>query len=91
MRSPIPAVALLIYGMCLAPSLGAQPQRTNASADHPDATWSPSPKPYQVRADRCLIDKHQPGGIKHALLSYPTSARSRHICALPVGSLQAFF
>ena len=38
MRSPIPAVALLIYGMCLAPSLGAQPQRTNASADHPDAT-----------------------------------------------------
>src|ERR1700730_13454620 len=61
------------------------------SADHPNATRSPSSQPYQVRADRSLIDKHQPSGIKHALLSYPTSARSRHICSLPFGSLQAFF
>ena len=29
--------------------------------------------------------------IKHALLSDPTSACSRHIRSLPLGSLQAFF
>jgi hypothetical protein len=31
------------------------------------------------------------GGIKHALLSYPTPARSRHVCSLSFGRLQAFF
>jgi len=60
-------------------------------ADHPDATRSASPEPCQIRADRRLVEKHQPGGIKHALLSYPTSARSRHVRSLPFGSLQAFF
>jgi hypothetical protein len=60
-------------------------------ADHPDAPWGTPPEPRRVGADRSLVDKHQPGGIKHTLLSYPTSARSRHICALPLGSLQAFF
>jgi hypothetical protein len=34
---------------------------------------------------------HQPDGIKHTLLSYPTSACSRHICSLLLGRLQAFF
>src|ERR1700676_4960086 len=60
-------------------------------ADHPDAPWSSPPEPHHVGADRRLIDKHQPGRIKHALLSNPTSARLRHICSLPFGSLQAFF
>src|SRR6266699_3184871 len=60
-------------------------------ADHPDAAWSSPPEPHHVGADRRLIDKHQPGGIKHALLSNPTPARARHICSLPFGSLQAFF
>jgi hypothetical protein len=32
-----------------------------------------------------------PGGVKQALLSDPTSARSGHICSLSLGSLQAFF
>jgi hypothetical protein len=50
-----------------------------------------SPEPRQVGADRSLVDKHQPGRIKHTLLSYPTSACQRHICSLPFGSLQAFF
>src|SRR6266576_1265042 len=60
-------------------------------ADHPDAPLSPPPEPHHVRADCSLVDKHQPGGIKHALLSHPTSARQRHICSLPFGGLQAFF
>jgi hypothetical protein len=38
-----------------------------------------------------LVDKHQPGGIKKTLLSYPTPACARHICSLPFGSLQGFF
>jgi len=45
----------------------------------------------QVRADRSLVNKHQPGGIKHALLSHPTSACARHICSLPLGRLRGFF
>src|SRR6267142_1658281 len=60
-------------------------------ADHPDAPRSTPPEPHQVGADRGLVDKHQPGGIKHTLLSYPTSACSRYICSLSFGSLQAFF
>src|SRR6478736_3318181 len=60
-------------------------------ADHPVAARSTPPDPRQVCADRGLVDKHQPGGIKHALLSDPTTACSRHIRSLPFGSLQAFF
>src|SRR6202035_310965 len=60
-------------------------------ADHPVAARSTPPDPRQVCADRGLVDKHQPGGIKHTLLSDPTSACSRHIRSLPFGSLQAFF
>ena len=37
------------------------------------------PEPRQVCADRSLVDKHQPGGIKKTLLSYPTSACSRDV------------
>ena len=61
------------------------------AADHPIAPWRPSSEPHQVRADRSFVDKHQPGGIKHALLSHPTSECARHICALPLGRLQGFF
>src|SRR5207344_584611 len=60
-------------------------------ADHPVAPRSTPPDPRQVCADRGLVNKHQPGGIKHTLLSDPTSACSRHIRSLPFGSLQAFF
>ena len=61
------------------------------AADHSLATWRPPVEPHQVRADRRLVDKQQPGGIKHALLSHPTSARLRDICSLSLGRLQAFF
>jgi hypothetical protein len=67
------------------------PRSKRNRADHPNASSGPAPEPDQIRTDRGLVDKHQPGGIKHALLSYPTSARSRHICSLPFGRLQAFF
>src|SRR6202795_674871 len=60
-------------------------------ADTPVAARSTPPDPRQVCADRGLIDKHYPGGIKHPLFSDPTSACSRHIRSLPFSSLQAFF
>src|ERR1700752_2748495 len=67
------------------------PRSERNGADHPDAPWCSPPEPHHVGADRRLIDKHQPGGIKHALLSNPTSSRLRHIRSLPFGGLQAFF
>jgi len=60
-------------------------------ADQPDAPRGPSPEPRQIGADRGLVDKYQPSGVKHTLLSDPTSPRSGHICPLPFCGLQAFF
>src|ERR1700674_2604768 len=57
------------------------------TADQPDAPRRTSSEPYHIGADRSLVDKHQSSGIKHALLSDPTSARSGHICSLPFRSL----
>jgi hypothetical protein len=60
-------------------------------ADHPDAPWSPPPQSHHIGANRSLVDKHQPGGIKHALLSYPASARAGHLRSFSFRGLQAFF
>ena len=49
------------------------------------------PEPHHISAGRSLVDKHQPRGIKHALLADPTSARAGHIGSLPFRGLQAFF
>jgi hypothetical protein len=46
-------------------------------------------KPRQVCADRSLVDKRQPGGIKE-LLSYPTSACSRDVCSLRSAACRLF-
>src|SRR3954449_3574254 len=55
----------------------------------PRSKWNAADHP--LAAKRRLIDEHQPGRIKHALLSYPPSARERDIGALLLGRLQAFF
>jgi len=60
-------------------------------ADHPDSARSPPPQPHHVGTDGGFVDKHQTGGIKHALLSHPASPRAGHVCSLPFGGLQAFF
>src|SRR5260370_10793724 len=46
------------------------------AADQPDAPRSAPPEPHHIGADRSLVDKHQPTGAKHALLSDPTSPRA---------------
>src|ERR1700686_1836676 len=56
-----------------------------------DAARSPAAEPHHIGAHRGLVDKHQPGGVKHALLSHPTSPRADHVCSLPFRRLQAFF
>ena len=61
------------------------------AADQPDPARSPPPEPHHVGAGRSLVDKHQPGGIKLALLADPTSPRAGHIGSLPFRGLQAFF
>jgi len=60
-------------------------------ADHPGAPWSAAPEPRHIGADRSLVEKHQPRGIKHALLSHPASARAGHVRSLSFRGLQAFF
>src|ERR1700738_1288677 len=51
-------------------------------ANHPGALWSPAPGRIYIGADYSLVDNHQPGGIKHALLSHPASARAGHVRSL---------
>ena len=61
------------------------------AADQPHSPRSAPPEPRHIGADRSLVDKHQPGGVKHALLSDPASARAGHVCPLTFRGLQAFF
>ena len=57
-------------------------------------TWCPVEarprEPHHIGADRSLVDQHQPGGIKHALLSHPASAGAGDLRALSFRGLQAF-
>ena len=61
------------------------------AADQSDAARSPASQPHHVGADRSLVDKYQPRGVKHALLPDPASARTGHVRSLPLHRLQAFF
>jgi hypothetical protein len=47
--------------------------------------------PYHVCAGGGLVNKHQPGGVKHALLSYPTSTGASDVGSLLLGRVQTFF
>src|SRR3954463_12480628 len=48
-------------------------------------------EPHHVCAGSGLVDKHQPSGVKHALLSYPTSAGASDIGSFLLRRVQAFF
>src|SRR5450432_4143042 len=52
------------------------------AADQSDTARNPSPEPHHIGADGGLVDKYQPGGIKHALLSNPASTRPGHVGSL---------
>jgi len=67
------------------------PSSKRNSANHPDATRGSPSQSHHVRADGGLVDKHQPGGIKKTLLSYPTSAGASDIGSFLLCRVQAFF
>jgi hypothetical protein len=50
-----------------------------------------TPEPHHLGAGASFIDEHQPGGIKHELLSPPASARAGYVRALLLRGVQAFF
>jgi hypothetical protein len=55
------------------------------------ATQAAASEPHHVCAGSGLVDKHQPGRVKHALLSYPTSAGASDIGSLLLRRMQSFF
>jgi hypothetical protein len=61
------------------------------SPDQLDTSPTATIEPHHLGGDSSFIDKHQPSGIKHALLSDPASARPRHVGALLFRRPQAFF
>ena len=61
------------------------------TADQPHSPRSAPPEPRHIGADRSLVDKHQPGGVKHALLSDSSvGARGPRLLAV-VPRLAGFF
>jgi len=60
-------------------------------ADQTLASRTAASQPHHRGAGAGLIDKHQPRGIKHALLSLPTSARASHLGAILLLRVQSFF
>jgi hypothetical protein len=50
-----------------------------------------SAQPRHLGIGSGLINEHQPGRIKHALLSLPAPARPRHVGTPLFGRVQAFF
>jgi hypothetical protein len=55
------------------------------------AAQAAASEPHHICAGGGLVNKHQPRGIQHALLSYPTSAGASDIGALLLCRVQAFF
>jgi hypothetical protein len=60
-------------------------------ADQSLAARTAASQPHHRGAGACLVDKHQLRGIKHALLSHPTSARMGHLGTLLLRRVQSFF
>src|SRR6266516_3141802 len=53
--------------------------------------WGTAPKSHQAGAGGGLVDKHQSGGIKQALLANPAPPRPRHVRPFLLARAQAFF
>ena len=58
------------------------PLSTRGTPDQLGASRTATPKPHHLGGDRSLVNKHQPGRIKHALLSDPAPARPGHVGAM---------
>src|SRR5947209_18774546 len=60
-------------------------------SDQSFAAPASPPESHHVGAGGGLIDEYQPGGVEHALLSHPASARPGHVRPLLLTRAQAFF
>src|SRR5215468_6281173 len=67
------------------------PFPTRGTPDQLDASRTATPKPHHLGGDRSLVNKHQPGWIKHALLSDPAPARPGHVGAMLLCRPQTLF
>src|SRR5665647_1960618 len=61
------------------------------ATDQPLAAWATAAKPHHFSIGRSLVDEHQTGRIKHALLSNPATARPSDVCSFLLRRAQAFF
>jgi len=59
--------------------------------DQAFSAGAPAVQAHHIGGDCCLVDKHEPGGIKPALLADPASTRASHVGALALLRPQAFF
>jgi hypothetical protein len=66
------------------------PSSKRNATDYSHSPQSASSEPHHAGGNSGFVKKHQPGGVKQALLPDPTSASSGYICSLSLGSLQAF-
>ncbi len=55
------------------------------------ASRTATSQPNPIGADRSLVDKHQPGGVKHALPSDAAPARASHVGSMLFRRPQVFF
>src|SRR5215468_4744504 len=67
------------------------PFSAGGAPDQLDASRTATPKSHHLGGDRGLVNKHQPGRIKHTLLSEPTSARPGHVGAVLFCRSQTLF
>jgi len=67
------------------------PMSVGDRCDQSLAARAAASEPHHVCAGGGLVNKHQPGGVKQALLSYPTSAGASDIGSLLLRRVQTFF
>src|SRR6478609_7270359 len=67
------------------------PMSVRHATNQPHATRAAPLEPRHIGADCSLIDKHQSGGVKHALLPDPAPTRPRHVSALLLRRSHTFF
>ena len=67
------------------------PMAVGNGSDQSFAPRATAPKSHQAGAGGGLVDEHQSGGIKQALLANPAPPRPRHVRPFLLRRAQAFF
>ena len=67
------------------------PMSVRNMVDQPKAARAAASKPHHRGVGRGLVDEHEPGRVKHALLSHPAPPGAGHVRSLLLRRPQAFF